>query len=47
MKWPLKETYTLYVVRLILTDSGVQKRLSDTLRVAVLFALKDGAGDNF
>lgn len=30
---------------LILTDSGVYKRLSDTLRVTVLFALEDGAGN--
>lgn len=30
---------------LILTDSGVHKRLSDALRITVLFALEDGAGD--
>lgn len=30
---------------LILTDSGVHKRLSDTLRITVLFALEDGAGE--
>lgn len=29
----------------MLTDSGVHKRLSDTLCIAVLFALEDGAGN--
>lgn len=30
---------------LILTDSGVHKRLSDTLWIIVLLALEDGAGN--
>ena len=34
-------------IYMILTDSCVDKRLSDTLWVTLLFALKDRAGNNF